>query len=426
MARRKIREYDSKRLIAANLAQMSGGKAKYDFRCVQISPDTDVEKLPEKNPWLGKARLVAKPDMLFGKRGKSNLLLLDASWDDVKRFVKERMNKEVEVGKIKGVVTHFIVEPFIPHKEEYYFSIIPERDCDVINFCDAGGMDIEENWDRMVHVKVPIGAEPSSAEIEKAITSLPAEKRKKTAEFMGAAFRVYKDLDFTLLEFNPFTFDDDGNPYPLDARGELDDTASFKDWKKWGDIEFPRPFGRKLYPEEEYISELDEKSGSSLKLTILNPEGRIWTMVAGGGASVIYADTIVDLGMEGELANYGEYSGNPNTEETYLYAKTILDLATRKSDGRNRALIIGGGIANFTDVANTFKGIIMAIREYKDRMKKAGIRIYVRRGGPNYQAGLKMMRELGKETGIPIEAYGPETHMTKIVPIAMEYVKKGG
>lgn len=33
-------------------------------------------------------------------------------------------------------------------------------------------------------------------------------------------------------------------------------------------------------------------------------------MVAGGGASVIYSDTICDLGGAGELANYGEYSGN--------------------------------------------------------------------------------------------------------------------
>ena len=32
-------------------------------------------------------------------------------------------------------------------------------------------------------------------------------------------------------------------------------------------------------------------------------------MIAGGGASVIYADTIVDLGGGAELANYGEYSG---------------------------------------------------------------------------------------------------------------------
>ena len=41
--------------------------------------------------------------------------------------------------------------------------------------------------------------------------------------------------------------------------------------------------------QEAYIADLDAKSGASLKLTILNPQGRIWTMVAGGGASVIYA-----------------------------------------------------------------------------------------------------------------------------------------
>jgi ATP citrate (pro-S)-lyase len=41
--------------------------------------------------------------------------------------------------------------------------------------------------------------------------------------------------------------------------------------------------------QEAYIADLDAKSGASLKLTVLNPRGRIWTMVAGGGASVIYA-----------------------------------------------------------------------------------------------------------------------------------------
>ena len=44
---------------------------------------------------------------------------------------------------------------------------------------------------------------------------------------------------------------------------------------------------------------------SLFQLTILNEKGRIWTMVAGGGASVIYADTIVDMGGVNELANYG-------------------------------------------------------------------------------------------------------------------------
>ena len=40
--------------------------------------------------------------------------------------------------------------------------------------------------------------------------------------------------------------------------------------------------------QEDYIAELDAKSGASLKLTVLNRKGRIWTMVAGGGASVVY------------------------------------------------------------------------------------------------------------------------------------------
>lgn len=37
-------------------------------------------------------------------------------------------------------------------------------------------------------------------------------------------------------------------------------------------------------------------------------------MVAGGGASVIYTDTVADLGYSAELGNYGEYSGAPNTQ----------------------------------------------------------------------------------------------------------------
>lgn len=41
--------------------------------------------------------------------------------------------------------------------------------------------------------------------------------------------------------------------------------------------------------QEAYIQDLDSKSGASLKLTVLNKDGRIWTMVAGGGASVVYA-----------------------------------------------------------------------------------------------------------------------------------------
>lgn len=40
------------------------------------------------------------------------------------------------------------------------------------------------------------------------------------------------DLDFSFLEMNPFTLVNE-KPYPLDMRGELDDTAAFKNFNKY-------------------------------------------------------------------------------------------------------------------------------------------------------------------------------------------------
>lgn len=126
------------------------------------------------------------------------------------------------------------------------------------------------------------------------------------------------DLDFTFLEMNPFTLVN-GKPYPLDMRGELDDTAAFKNFKKyvpfclvdfyhscfislwitewnnfwrlillvhgfpplissymtwfcrWGNLEFPMPFGRVMSPTESFIHGLDEK-------VLLMPQTRIWNL----------------------------------------------------------------------------------------------------------------------------------------------------
>lgn len=177
--------------------------------------------------------------------------------------------------------------------------------------------------------------------------------------------------------------------------------------------------------EEAYIQKLDASTGASLKLTVLNPEGRVWTMVAGGGASVVYSDAIAAHGFSDELANYGEYSGAPTEGQTYEYAKTIVDLITRGTPNpKGKILIIGGGIANFTNVAATFKGIIRALKEYKTPLINHQVRIFVRRGGPNYQEGLKAMRLLGESLGVPIKVYGPDTHITEIVPLALGI--KGG
>ncbi len=79
----------------------------------------------------------------------------------------------------------------------------------------------------------------------------------------------------------------------------------------------------------------------------------------------------------------------------------------------------GGGIANFTDVAATFKGINRALTLFAPTLIQQHIKIYIRRGGPNYQEALELMRKLAATLQLPIEVYGPETHMTAIVSLAL-------
>lgn len=328
------------------------------------------------------------------------------------------------MGSVSGPIDCFIIEPFVPHEEEYYLCIQSTRSGVEISFSEAGGMEIEDNWDLVRTVSVGVDEQVTAERLAPLVATLPLEVRPGLEAFIAGAYAVYTDLDFTLMEMNPFTLGKDGRPFPLDMRGELDDTAAFRDAKKWGGeaLEFPLPFGRRLTASEAAVAAMDEGTGASLKLSILNPAGRVWTMVAGGGASVIYADTVGDLGAAAELGNYAEYSGGPTAAETRAYALRLLDCATAGADGRARALLIGGGIANFTDVAATFRGIIAAIREREAAIRGARLKLFVRRGGPNYRAGLDAMRALGADTGIDIDVYGPETTMTSICKLAIDHL----
>jgi ATP-citrate lyase beta-subunit len=389
--------------------------------------------------------LVAKPDMLFGKRGKNDLVLFkDAkpgdvtlekavSWIDEKSSSKQSVYFSFDGDTPAGepsvdMLTHFIVEPFTPHSqaEEYYISATCVGDDDVLYMSAEGGMEVEEGWDEKV-TEVVFSITDSEKEIaDKIRANIPDDvadgDKENFAEFAIGFFKAYRELNFAYLEINPFVMQ--GNKIELlDMVAKLDDTAGFMMVEEWGDVEYPTAFGmEEKSPEVLAIEEADAKTGASLKLTLLKPEARIWTMVAGGGASVVYADTIADMAGISDLANYGEYSGGPTTGETKFYAETLFDLMTRQEDphGRGKVLIIGGAIANFTDVAKTFTGIIQAFEEYQDKLKNVGTKIYVRRGGPNYEKGLKDIKEAADRMGLYIEVYGPETHVTDIVRMALE------
>lgn len=436
MAQKAIREYSAKKLLSDHWDRYFP-KFNYNFKSILVKNGQGLKDAAEKTAWIKNEGLVVKPDMLFGKRGLNQLVFLkhqvpgDVNLKMAADWIDSSTQKEKTLicGTI-GRLNAFIVEPFVSHKqsEEYYISCTTTADADVLYLSAHGGVEVEQNWDKVNEIPIPLDL-PEDKIFDLIYQNVPKEieEKEKIAEFAASFYKFFKEMHFSYLELNPFILKE-RDLYILDGVAKLDDTARFLMGNAWDEIEFPPAFGeREQTLVEKNIESLDSKSGASLKLTILNPAGLVWTLVAGGGASVVYADSIANLWGVGELANYGEYSGNPTTEETYFYAKGVLELMTQKQDAQNRdkVLIIGGSIANFTDVAKTFDGIIKAFKEMADAMKEVGVKIYVRRGGPNYEIGLKNIETAATHLGLPIKVYGPETHLTDIVRQALVMQNEG-
>lgn len=210
---------------------------------------------------------------------------------------------------------------------------------DWILFTHEGGVDVGDVDAKAKKLLIPVDLSqyPSNEEIASVLLAdVPKGVHNVLVDFITRLYAVYVDCQFTYLEINPLVVIPNENAtsasvHFLDLAAKLDQTADFECGVKWAiarspaalgltnvasksgavnvdagpPMEFPAPFGRELTKEEAYIAELDAKTGASLKLTVLNPNGRIWTLVAGGGASVVYADAIASAGFADELANYG-------------------------------------------------------------------------------------------------------------------------
>ncbi|EDN08434.1 ATP-citrate-lyase [Histoplasma capsulatum] len=422
------------------------------------SVEAVLDQAESTYPWLlaNDVRLVAKPDQLIKRRGKSGLLALNKTWPEARAWIAERAGKEQKVETVTGVLRQFLVEPFVPHSQEteYYININSVREGDWILFTHEGGVDVGDVDAKAEKLLIPVDLKnyPSNDEIAATLLSkIPQGLHNVLVDFITRLYAVYVDCQFTYLEINPLVVIPNATKtsaavHFLDLAAKLDQTAEFECGTKWAmarspaalgtpnaprtdgkvtidagpPMEFPAPFGRELSKEEKFIADMDAKTGASLKLTVLNANGRIWTLVAGGGASVVYADAIASAGFVADLANYGEYSGAPTETQTFNYARTILDLMLRAPmHPQGKVLFIGGGIANFTNVASTFKGVIRALREVASILVEHKVQIWVRRAGPNYQEGLKNIKAVGEELGLDMHVYGPEMHVSGIVPLAL-------
>ena len=390
MSRKKLSEYRAKNIVSEALGMPYHGVEIY----TNEAWSRKVIKLSDKETY------VIKVDQAVKGRFKKGLVKLDRT--------KQQLPRDIKDLSIKGF-EYFLIEPHTKHEqaEEMYFALARTKDGIEISYSPKGGIDVEADPEAIKH------------EIYKDGIAIPSLGLDKIV--LQKIVTAFEDSFFSFLEINPLLVRD-GQPLFLDMAVEVDDAAEFFVGGRWDGNDIRSYTAHALTKQEEKVKTLAEQSQASFSLEVINPNAGIFLLLSGGGASVVVADEVSNLGLGKELGNYGEYSGNPNREETAHYTTQVLELLLG-SRARRKVLIVGGGVANFTDVRATFAGVIDALKKYQSKLKSQGVKVYVRRGGPHETEGLQLMKDYLEQAGLLGQVSGPELVLTDIVKLATEELK---
>lgn len=373
---------------------------------VVVTSMEQLDHLASANAWLREGKLVAKAHEAIGSRMKLGLVKVDLDLKGARKAVKEILGSSIGT----MVISQVIISEMVPHDVEYYLAVKSTREGADILMANFGGIEVESRWSEIKRVSVGVGESPVMQDLEDLAkkAGFKGDMAGKMAQFARKLFECYEQEDGQYLEINPLSVTADGDLIALDMVTMLDADARFRhpDWN----FTFASEFGRPYTEPEREIMEIDSRIKGSVKFIEI-PDGEIALLPAGGGASVYYADAVVAHG--GKIANYAEYSGDPPDWAVEALTERVSSLPDIKH------IIVGGAIANFTNVKKTFAGIIAGFRNVRAKGKLKDVHIWVRRGGPYEKEGLEAMRTLEQE-GFKIHVYDRNTPLTDIVDYALK------
>lgn len=386
MPRRKISEFRSKTIINQALSLNYLGWEISNGKMPQIPSDE---------------HFVLKVDQAIKQRYKRGLIHINVTANQLPEKAKDLTSKGF---------SYLLLEPYHPHdaRAERYISMHRERGGVVLSYSRNGGIDIEASANSIKRGFI------KSVDLGEVATETGLSK-----EQLQILIEKFNSQHMTLLEINPYIIEKE-SPTILDAAVEVDSVAESL-VNDWTEADFRSPAAR-LTEEELAVKRLNNESPASFSLEVINPNGEIFLLLSGGGASVVIADEIFTMGYGKVLANYGEYSGNPSTDETELYTEQVVKLLL-KSKAKKKVVFIGGAVANFTDIKSTFDGIINVLRKYSTDLQKQGVKFYVRRGGPRQKEGLSAITKVLEELNILGRVYDPSTTIPAAVASLVEGLK---
>ena len=341
---------------------------------------------------LGVKEVVVKAQVLSGKRGKNNGIKFCGEANEVTVACEELFSNNFNGQYVEAV----LIEEKLNIAEEHYLSITYDTNAKqpVLIYSASGGMDIEDV-------------------AEDKITKKFLDIRSGSIEgwlFANNLWQCFVQEDARVVEINPLVKDKDGKWWAADAKIALDDDAFYRH-KEWENLAPRTMLGRLPTERETAVKKIDEGEGyyRGTAGKYIEMDGDIAVLFSGGGASIANMDALLKAGLKS--ANYTEYSGNPPREKVYQLAKIVLSKPGLKG------LWIAGGVANFTNIAETFNGITDALDEIKPNFP-----IVVRRAGPHEDEGMQLMKDCAQRNNLNIKLFGKETSMSATAQILAEMV----
>jgi citryl-CoA synthetase large subunit len=343
---------------------------------------------------LGVADVVVKAQVLSGKRGKNNGIRFCSTVEAVVEAVSDLFSIHIRDQQVTAV----LIEEKLQIAEEQYLSIVYNTNTKqpMIVYSTKGGMDIEDVDD---------------SDIKKILVDITHPSIPDTIPFAQELWNCFLQEDCRVAEINPLVKTIDGRFVAADAKIALDDDAFYRH-TEWESLEPRTMLGRPPTEREMEAKKIDEgeKYYQGTAGKYIEMDGDIALILNGGGASIANMDALIQAGLS--PANYTEYSGNPPREKVYQLAKVVL------SKPGIKGLWMCGVVANFTNVKETFMGIIDALDEIKPTYP-----IVVRRDGPESDAGFALLQECAQRNNLNIKMFRKETGMSETAGVLAQMIQ---
>jgi len=375
-----LHEYQSKQLMA------DGGVTVQRFKVADTPAQArDISGSVKYEEFVVKAQVLA------GGRGKGTFnsglhggVKLTKDPAQVVEFVEKMLGYRLvtkQTAKDGVLVNKVMIAEAMDIKRETYLAILMDRahNGPVIVASPAGGVDIEE-----VAEKTPELIFKEPVDIEKGINKDQAMKIAKNLQFEGRLqgdaaeqivklYNLFRKVDATMVEINPFGETPDGKVVCFDAKINFDDNAQFRQ--------------KEIFEQEDHAeSDPREVEAARFNLNYIGMDGNIACLVNGAGLAMATMDIIKLHG--GNPANFLDVGGNVK-EDQVTEAFRILT-----QDPNVKAILVNvfGGIVNCATIAN---GIIAACKTISLKVP-----LVVRLEGTNVDAA----KEVLANSGLPIQA----------------------